>query len=95
MNIPVRTFAQATETSFLDESSVPLNLRDWWLETRDNLLRMHDRVQDLESGDNLSPATISLVKTSGSASALFDAESEATESGFEDFLAGIAEAGEE
>lgn len=86
MNIPIRTFAQSTETDFLDESAVPSNLRDWWLQTRENLSRMNDRVSDMEAGDNLSPDTLNLKFAEGSASQLFAQGTTAYDTAEQDFL---------
>jgi len=44
----VRTFAQDTEVRFPEEDTVPNELKDWWIETRENLERLTDKIQSLE-----------------------------------------------
>lgn len=45
----VRTFAQDTEVRFPEEDAVPQDLRDWWIETRENLERIKDKITNLEA----------------------------------------------
>jgi hypothetical protein len=44
----VRTFAQDTEVRFPEEDTVPKELREWWIETRENLERLKDKLTILE-----------------------------------------------
>ena len=44
----VRNFAQDTEVRFPEEDTVPKSMKEWWVETRENLDRMKDRIISLE-----------------------------------------------
>lgn len=44
----VRNFAQDTEVRFPEEDTVPKELKDWWIETRENLERIKDKITSLE-----------------------------------------------
>lgn len=48
MSTPVvRSFAQDTESRFPEEDAVPGELREWWIETRENLERLKDKITSL------------------------------------------------
>ena len=40
----IRSFAQDTEIRFPEEDTVPKDMREWWVEVRENLDRMKDRL---------------------------------------------------
>jgi hypothetical protein len=44
----IRSFAQDTEVRFPEEDTVPNELKEWWIETRENLERLKDKIQSLE-----------------------------------------------
>ena len=44
----VRSFNKDIEARFPDAESVPENLKDWWVETRENLDRLKDKISELE-----------------------------------------------
>ena len=44
----IRSFAQDTEVRFPGEDTVPSELKEWWIETRENLERLKDKIQSLE-----------------------------------------------
>ena len=44
----IRSFAQDTEIRFPEEDTVPKDMREWWVEVRENLDRMKDRLISLE-----------------------------------------------
>lgn len=48
MNPTVRQFSQNIEARFLEDDSVPEELREWWSETRENLERLKDKIQELQ-----------------------------------------------
>ena len=49
MSTPVvRNFARDTDVRFPEEDAVPGELREWWVETRENLERLKDRITSLE-----------------------------------------------
>ncbi len=47
-NPVIRSFSQDIEVRFLEEETVPKNMRDWWIETRENLERLKDKITDLQ-----------------------------------------------
>lgn len=50
MNQPqVKPFSQALEAEFPEIESVPENMRDWWVETKENLDRLNDKITTIES----------------------------------------------
>jgi len=44
----VRSFNKDIEARFPEAESVPENLKDWWVETRENLDRLKDKISELE-----------------------------------------------
>jgi len=44
----IRSFSQDTEVRFPEEDAVPNELKEWWIETRENLERLKDKIQSLE-----------------------------------------------
>lgn len=44
----IRQFSRDIEVRFLEDESVPLELRQWWAGTRENLERLKDKVQKLQ-----------------------------------------------
>ncbi len=44
MSIVIRKLPSDIEVSFLQDDSVPEELKDWWALTRENLERMRDRL---------------------------------------------------
>jgi len=44
----IRSFAQDTEIRFPEEDTVPNDMKEWWIEVRENLDRMKDRIVSLE-----------------------------------------------
>jgi hypothetical protein len=49
MSTPVvRNFARDTDVRFPEEDTVPNELKEWWVETRENLERLKDRITSLE-----------------------------------------------
>jgi archaellum component FlaC len=47
MNIKIKQYSKDIEARFLDDSSVPSELKNWWNETRDNLERLKDKITEL------------------------------------------------
>jgi len=43
----IRTFSQDIEARFPEEDMVPQELRGWWIETRENLERLKDKITSL------------------------------------------------
>jgi hypothetical protein len=56
MSLVVRKLPADIEVSFLQDDSVPEELKDWWSLTRENLERMRDRLnaQSIELEEVLS-----------------------------------------
>jgi len=44
----IRSFAKDTEIRFPEEDTVPNDMKEWWIEVRENLDRMKDRIVSLE-----------------------------------------------
>ena len=44
----IRSFAQDTEIRFPEEDTVPNEMKEWWVEVRENLDRMKDKIVSLE-----------------------------------------------
>lgn len=44
----VRSFNKDIEARFPEAESVPENLKSWWVETRENLDRLKDKINELE-----------------------------------------------
>jgi hypothetical protein len=44
----IRSFARDTEIRFPEEDTVPSDMKEWWVEVRENLDRMKDRIISLE-----------------------------------------------
>jgi chromosome segregation ATPase len=44
----VRSFNKDIEARFPEAEAVPENLKDWWMETRENLDRLKDKISELE-----------------------------------------------
>jgi len=44
----IRSFAKDTEIRFPEEDTVPNDMNEWWIEVRENLDRMKDRIVSLE-----------------------------------------------
>jgi len=63
MTTPViRTFSRDIEARFPDEETVPMELREWWIETRENLERLKDKVTSLTTeNESLKTQVASLV----------------------------------
>lgn len=91
MIVRVRPFSRSTEADFPETESVPEELRQWWVTTRENLNRITDRISDIEGGETISPATSTLIQTSGSAAELFSEGSSAFSQAEEDFLRAFLE----
>ena len=50
MNIPQpKPFTQAIEAKFPETEAVPKDMQEWWMETRENLDRLKDKITTLES----------------------------------------------
>jgi hypothetical protein len=63
MTTPViRTFSRDIEARFPDEGTVPMELREWWIETRENLERLKDKITSLTTeNESLKTQVASLV----------------------------------
>lgn len=48
-NPVIRSFAQDTEARFPEEDAVPKDLENWWIETRENLERLKDKIVELQA----------------------------------------------
>lgn len=60
MTTPViRTFSRDIEARFPDEESVPSELREWWIETRENLERLKDKITTLTTENESLKARVS------------------------------------
>ena len=44
----IRSFAQDTEVRFPEEDAVPKDMKEWWVETRENLDRIKDQITSLQ-----------------------------------------------
>lgn len=44
----IRSFAQDTEIRFPEEDTVPQDMKEWWVETRENLDRIKDKMSSLQ-----------------------------------------------
>jgi hypothetical protein len=44
----IRSFAQDTEIRFPEEDTVPKDMKEWWVETRENLDRIKDKMSSLQ-----------------------------------------------
>ena len=49
MTVVIRPFSVSTEARFPEEESVPRELRNWWIETRENLERLKDKITELQA----------------------------------------------
>ena len=63
MTTPViRTFSRDIEARFPDEGTVPMELQEWWIETRENLERLKDKITSLTTeNESLRTQVASLV----------------------------------
>jgi len=60
MTTPViRTFSRDIEARFPDEDSVPSDLREWWIDTRENLERLKDKITTLTTENESLKARVS------------------------------------
>jgi hypothetical protein len=65
MTTPViRTFSRDIEARFPDEASVPAELREWWVETRENLERLKDKITTLTTENESLKARVSSLASS-------------------------------
>ena len=89
---PVRTFSRAIETDFTNDDLLDPGLREWWTNTKTNLHRMTDRIDDLEKGETIAEGVqqqITAVDPSGNAADLFDITSDSYENARQDFLSAL------
>ena len=58
----IRSFAQDTEVRFPEEDTVPKDMKEWWVETRENLERLKDKITSLTTeNESLKTQVASLV----------------------------------
>jgi len=60
----IRSFTRDIEARFPAEDEVPSEMRDWWIETRENLERLKDKITTLTTENESLKARVSSLASS-------------------------------